>query len=157
MTPSTFATFAAKTLASVAMLSALATEMACAGPELAGPTRTASVGDPHDVLVVAPAHYRLLVDNAHVRVVENTLGPGEKDGMHAHPAGWFYVTQPGTMKVVYADGRTTTWNARTGEAGWMEAEGLHTSENIGSTPMGFILVEVKSAERLSPRPEASRQ
>jgi hypothetical protein len=27
----------------------------------------------------------------------------------------------------------------------MEAEGPHTSENVGKAPMGYILVEVKSA------------
>jgi quercetin dioxygenase-like cupin family protein len=98
-----------------------------------------------DVMKAAPEHYKVRVDNAHVRVVENTLGPGEKDAMHTHPAGWYYVTKPGTMKVVFADGKVETWEAKAGEAGWMEAEGPHTSENVGSTTMGFILVEVKSA------------
>ncbi|MBZ5526226.1 MAG: cupin domain-containing protein [Acidobacteriia bacterium] len=98
-----------------------------------------------DAVKVAPAHYKVKVENAHVRVIENTLAPGEKDPMHTHPAGWFYVTRPGTMKVVHADGKTVMWEAKEGEAGWMEAEGPHTSENVGKTTMGFILVEVKSA------------
>ncbi len=100
-----------------------------------------------DAAVVAKDHYRVLVDNANVRVVENTLKPGEKDATHTHPAGWFYVTKPGTMKVVHADGKVETWNAKAGEQGWMEAEGPHTSENVGKTTMGFVLVEVKSAEK----------
>jgi quercetin dioxygenase-like cupin family protein len=98
-----------------------------------------------DVMVAAPAHYRILVENADVRVVENTLAPGEKDAMHTHPSGWYYVTTPGTMKVVFADGKTQTWEAKAGEAGWLNAEGPHTSENVGKTTMGFVLVEVKSA------------
>jgi quercetin dioxygenase-like cupin family protein len=96
-------------------------------------------------MAVASGHYKVRVDNAYVRVVENTLAPGEKDPIHTHAAGWYYVTKPGKMKVVHADGKTEIWNAKEGEAGWMKAEGPHESENVGTTTMGFILVEVKSA------------
>jgi len=57
------------------------------------------------------------------------------------------------MKVVHADGKTTTWEAKEGEGGWMDAEGPHTSENIGKTTLGFILVEVKAP----PNPEKRRK
>lgn len=103
-----------------------------------------------DAVKVAPDHYKVLVENEHVRVIENTLAPGEKDAMHTHPSGWYYVTRPGTMKVVHADGKTETWEAKAGEAGWLKAEGPHTSENIGKTTMGFVLVEVKSAAKSAP-------
>ncbi|MGZ5382074.1 MAG: hypothetical protein ACXWFQ_09430, partial [Thermoanaerobaculia bacterium] len=66
-----------------------------------------------DVAVVAKDHYKVLFENAQVRVVENTLKPGEKDPMHTHPAGWFYVTQPGMMKVVHDGGRVEMWEAKT--------------------------------------------
>ena len=98
-----------------------------------------------DVMKVAASHYKVLVENAHVRVVENILGPGEKDPMHTHAAGWYYVTKPGTMKVTYATGKVETWEAKAGEAGWMESEPPHSSENIGKAPIGWVLVEVKSA------------
>ena len=103
-----------------------------------------------DAVVVAPDHYKVLTDNAHVRVIENTLKPGEKDGMHTHPAGWYYVTLPGKMKVVFSTGKVDIWEAKVGESGWMNAEAPHTSENIGATTMGFILVEVKSAANAPP-------
>ena len=35
-----------------------------------------------DAVKVAPAHYKVRVENATVRVIENTLAPGEKDPMH---------------------------------------------------------------------------
>lgn len=98
-----------------------------------------------DAVKVAPDHYKVLLENDHVRVIENTLPPGAKDAMHTHPSGWYYVTRPGTMKVVHADGKTETWKARAGESGWLQTEGPHTSENIGKTTMGFVLVEIKSA------------
>ena len=100
-----------------------------------------------DAVKVAPDHYKILLENEHVRVIENTLAPGEKDAMHTHPSGWYYVTKPGTMKVVHADGKTETWEAKSGESGWLKTEGPHTSENIGNTTMGFVLVEVKSAAK----------
>jgi quercetin dioxygenase-like cupin family protein len=131
-----------KTKAKTIMLAGLV----CAGTALAGDAAK-------DVMKVAPEHYVVRVDNANVRVVENTLRPGEKDGWHTHPAGWYYVTQPGKMKIVHADGTESIWDARSGEAGWMEAEAAHTSQNVGATTMGFILVEVKSAAT----PRISRQ
>lgn len=100
-----------------------------------------------DVMTVAPEHYTVLVDNADVRVVKNTLAPGDKDDFHTHAAGWYYVDQGGSMKVVQADGTESMWEPATGESGWLNAEGMHTSENVGKAPMSFILVEVKSAAR----------
>ena len=40
-----------------------------------------------DAVKVAPEHYKILLENEHVRVIENTLAPGEKDAMHTHPSG----------------------------------------------------------------------
>ena len=98
-----------------------------------------------DAVKVAPDHYVVKVENAQVRVVECSIKPGEKDGTHTHPAGWFYVTRGGKLKVTHADGKIEVWEPKTGDSGWMEAEAPHTSENVGSEPMGFIIVEVKSA------------
>lgn len=98
-----------------------------------------------DVMVVARPHYKVLAENEFVRVVENTLQPGEKDPLHSHPAGWTYVTRPGKMKVVFADGRVVLWEPKAGESEWGEAEAPHTSENVGTTPMSYVLVEVKPA------------
>lgn len=98
-----------------------------------------------DVMKVAANHYKVLKQNDCVRVVENTLGPGEKDPQHTHPAGWYYVTKPGTMKTVFADGKVVMWNAKAGEAGWLDGEGPHTSENVGKAPMGYVLVEVRGS------------
>jgi quercetin dioxygenase-like cupin family protein len=109
-----------------------------------------------DVVTVAPEHNKILLENADVRVIENTLAPGEKDAMHTHPSGWYYVTRPGTMKVVFADGKVATWDAKEGEGGWLQTKAPHTAENVGTTTMIYVLVEVKSAEKhpapANPRP-----
>lgn len=114
------------------------TVLACAG------TRTAMA---QDALTAAPDHYRVLVENEHVRVVQNTLPAGGKDSTHTHPAGWYYVTKGGSMKIVFSNGRTAVWTPATGESAWSAAEPAHTSENIGTEPMSYVLVEVKSAAR----------
>jgi quercetin dioxygenase-like cupin family protein len=106
-----------------------------------------TVGRTQDAVTVAPKNFKVLQENEEVRVVQDTLAPGETEAKHTHPAGWYYVTMPGTMKVMYADGRTTTWIAKAGEQAWMDAEPAHTSENIGKTTIQYVLVEVKSAAK----------
>lgn len=100
-----------------------------------------------DAVKVAPNNFKVLAENENVRVIQDTLAPGEKEAMHTHPAGWYYVTMPGTMKVTRADGKTETWNAKTGEQSWMDAEPAHTSENTGRTTIQYVLVEMKSAAK----------
>jgi mannose-6-phosphate isomerase-like protein (cupin superfamily) len=100
-----------------------------------------------DAVKVAPKNFKVLVDNEHVRVIQDTLAPGETEATHSHPAGWYYVVSPGKMKVTYADGKSIVWDAKVGEQSWMDAEGPHTSENIGTTTLIYVLVEVKSAAK----------
>jgi len=102
------------------------------------------IGHAQDVIKVAPEHNKIILENADVRVIENTLAPGEKDAMHTHPSGWYYVTRPGTMKIVFADGKVATWDAKEGEGGWLQTKAPHTAENVGKTTLVYVLVEVKS-------------
>jgi len=64
------------------------------------------------------------------------------------------VNAPGKMKVTPADGKVSMWEPKLGESGWMEAEGAHTSDNVGTTTMRFILVEVKTAAKSKMPPHA---
>jgi beta-alanine degradation protein BauB len=110
-----------------------------------------------DVLAAAPRNYRVLTENAQVRVVEGTLRPGEREPLHTHAAGWYYVTQGGTMRVVGADGRASTWAPKTGESFWGDTEAPHTAENVGRTPLTYILVEVKRAVAPSASPSTQER
>ncbi len=117
----------------------------------------AGTGGAQDVVKVAPEHNKIILENADVRVIENTLAPGQKDAMHTHASGWYYVTKPGTMKIVFADGKVATWEAKEGEGGWLQTKAPHTAENVGTTTLVYVLVEVKSAEAPhSPTAERSR-
>lgn len=103
-----------------------------------------------DVLKVSPATNKLLVDNQYVRVLESTFRPGAREPLHTHPAGWYYVTRAGTLKVTYASGKVEMWTPKVGEQAWMEGEEAHTAENVGKTTLQFILVEVKAAPTKTP-------
>ncbi len=105
-------------------------------------------------VVKANPNAKILVENADVRVVQDTIPPGAKSALHSHPAGWAYVTKPGVAKVTYADGKTETWEAKAGDQQWMDAERPHTTENIGKTTLQYVLVEVKSAGKPAAKPAA---
>jgi len=100
-----------------------------------------------DLVKVAPQHSKVLLENDDVRVVETTLASGETDPVHTHPSGWYYVVQPGIMKITFADGKVAAWNSQAGEGGWLATKSPHSDENVGAKTIVWVLVEVKSAER----------
>ena len=103
-----------------------------------------------DITKVAAEHSKILLENEDVRVVQIKLAPGEKDAVHTHPAGWYYVVKPGTMKVTFADGKTSMWESQAGESGWLKTRAPHADKNTGKTTIVWVLVEVKSAEKGKP-------
>ena len=88
-----------------------------------------------DVVKVAGEHNNILLENDDLRVIQNTLAPGEKDAMHTHPHGWYYVVRPGKMRIVFADAKEAVWESKDGEGGWIKARAAHTSENVGDAPL----------------------
>jgi len=126
---------------------------------IAGLVGAPAAAHAQDVLAAAPRSCRALAENAQVRVVECSLRAGESDSLHTHPAGWYYVTRGGAMRVDFADGRTVKWAPKTGESFWGQAEGPHRSANVGKAPMTFVLVEVKgdAASNVAKAPAAPRR
>ncbi len=117
-----------------------------------GMTITCGFVTAQDIAKVAPKNVKVLKENSQVRVIEDTVAPGEKEATHTHPAGWYYVTKPGTLKSVFADGKVDMWEAKAGESGWIDGEGPHTSENVGKTPVAYVLVEVKGTHKAPAAP-----
>jgi quercetin dioxygenase-like cupin family protein len=103
-----------------------------------------------DVVKVSPATNKILVENTHVRVLEATFKPGAKEGMHTHPAGWYYVTRAGKLKVTYASGKVEMWQPKAGESAWMDGEEPHTAENVSKSTLQYLMVEVKAAPTKTP-------
>ena len=52
-----------------------------------------------DVAKVSPETHKVLLENDHVRVFDVRAKPGEKVGMHSHPAGILYYLSDAKLKV----------------------------------------------------------
>ena len=98
-----------------------------------------------DAAKVSPGTTKVIFENAYIRVIRSTFKPGETEPTHTHPAGWYYVTHGGTLKVTGADGKTEMWKATTGHNEWGDGEAAHSATNRGKHPLEYLLVEVKAA------------
>lgn len=84
-----------------------------------------------------------LVDNKMVHAAEVTLEPGQKTDMHTHPAHFYYALSEGKMMVHYKDGKEETIELKPGESGFSDPERPHIAENVGTTTIKFLIVELK--------------
>jgi len=105
----------------------------------------AGAASAQDAAKVSPKTTRVIFENAYIRVIKSTFPPGATEPTHSHPAGWYYVTKGGTLKVTGADGKSENWVAKTGHDEWGDGEAPHTATNTGKAPMEYLLVEVKAA------------
>jgi len=85
----------------------------------------------------------VLADNKYLHAVEITLLPGEKTDMHTHPAHFFYALTEGKLMVHYQDGKDEAFDLRPGVNGASEPERPHVTENVGTSTVKFLLVELK--------------
>ena len=90
-----------------------------------------------------PKMNALLVDTTLVRAMVVTLEPGQKSEVHSHPANFFYALTAGKLLVHYTDGKDQTYDLKAGDAGFGEPERPHVTENVGTKPVKFLLVELK--------------
>jgi len=97
-----------------------------------------------DPIVVSPDHYKPLMENEHVRVLEMSLKPGEKDEMHSHPSETVYFVKGGKAKIHLPDGEAADAEIPDGGVMWHE-EWTHQVENTGSSDILAIIVESKLA------------
>lgn len=99
-----------------------------------------------DGVKASPANFKLLLENEHIRVLEYSLKPGEKDTPHTHPAKSSYVVSGGKIKVFLESGETLVFDEKAGTAAWGDYIGKHWVENIGNTTVKIILTEIKAVK-----------
>jgi quercetin dioxygenase-like cupin family protein len=99
-----------------------------------------------DAVAVSPDIFSVILENEQVRVIEYTLAPGQRDNWHTHPPKVSYVLAQGTLRITTADGASFLTEEKPGEATWMNSLGRHYAENVGTTSVRILLVEVKTAE-----------
>jgi quercetin dioxygenase-like cupin family protein len=95
-----------------------------------------------DAAVVNAKTIKVKLENDRVRVMEAELQPGDKEEMHSHPASVIYVVAGGKIRNHAADGKTTESTLATGAVIYRDPL-THWAENIGTTPIHLILVELK--------------
>jgi quercetin dioxygenase-like cupin family protein len=96
-----------------------------------------------DPAVVNASTIKVKFENEKVRVLEAELPPGVKEAVHSHPAYVIYVVAGGKVRNYAADGQITESELKTGDVLYREPL-THAAENIGTTTMHFILVELKT-------------
>ena len=97
-----------------------------------------------DPAVVNSKTIKVRFENDRVRVMEATLPPGVMEQVHSHPAYVIYVMAGGKVRNYAADGKITEAELKTGDVLYREPL-THAAENIGTTTLHMILVELKGA------------
>jgi quercetin dioxygenase-like cupin family protein len=92
-----------------------------------------------DAVQAAPNHYKVVLENDKVRVLEFTGKKGDKIPMHTHPNYTTYYLSDGKGKFT-KDGTTTEAELKKGETMWHEAE-THSVEVL--TDAHVLIVELK--------------
>ena len=105
-------------------------------------TLTMVVAKAQDPAKIDPAHYKVLLDNEYVRILDVRHKPGDKSPMHSHPHHAVYWLTDSTLKFTSADGKTKTVTTKAGQVVWRDAE-THTAEITGKTPSHSLDIELK--------------
>ena len=95
-----------------------------------------------DVAKVSPETHKVLLENDHVRVLDFHVKPGEKVGVHSHPASIVYYLTDAKAKYTYPDGRTEERTVKAGATFWIEAV-RHDVENVGANEFHGVHIELK--------------
>ena len=103
------------------------------------PIGTALAQDP---VKVDAKHYKVVFENAQVRVLRINYGPHEKSVMHEHPDSVAVFLTDYRTKFTDPDGKTEETTGKAGESVWSKG-GKHLPENTGDKPMELTLVELK--------------
>jgi quercetin dioxygenase-like cupin family protein len=81
-------------------------------------------------------------ENDRVRVLELRLKPGEREGMHTHPAYVLYALTDYRVRNTSADGAVRVFERKRGDVFWGEPV-THGGENVGETEVHALIVELK--------------
>jgi beta-alanine degradation protein BauB len=104
----------------------------------------AGVGDAlaQDPAVVNAKTIRVKLENNRVRVFEAVLKPNDREQLHSHPAYVIHVIAGGRIRSHGTDGKATEYELVTGDSLYRDPI-THWAENIGSTTIHLVVVELK--------------
>jgi hypothetical protein len=105
-----------------------------------------------DPTATNPDAYRVLFENARVRVLEYRDEPGHRTTPHRHPDS-VMVTLSDFRRLLGSGDREAEVELPSGAARWLGAQ-EHYGQNFGETPTHCIFVELKG-DPLAPRAGAA--
>ncbi|MBC9226261.1 cytoplasmic protein [Aeromicrobium sp. 636] len=101
-----------------------------------------------DPAVTNADHYRVILENDQVRVLEYTDVPGDETTPHEHPDSVMYTLSSFRRRLMSGDFAMDV-ELDTGTVLWLPAQ-QHHAKNIGETPTHVIFVELKQAGAAPP-------
>jgi quercetin dioxygenase-like cupin family protein len=108
-----------------------------------------------DAVKADPTHYKVLFENASVRVLKVDYAPGAKSQMHAHPDALIVALGPAKVRFTAPDGKAEEREFANESATFTPA-GTHSPENLGARIDG-VLVEFKTKAPGKATPPATRE
>lgn len=97
-----------------------------------------------DAVKVAASNYKVLVDNASVRVLKIEYAPGGKSAMHQHPDAIVVPLVASKVRFTMPDGKSEDTDLAN-ESAMYTPPVTHSPANIGTAPIEAILIEFKGA------------
>jgi quercetin dioxygenase-like cupin family protein len=97
-----------------------------------------------DPVKVDPAHYRVVFENASVRVLKIGYAPGAKSSMHQHPDAIVVPLAATKVRFALPEGKSEV-SELANESAMYTPAGTHNPENVGSGPVDALLIEFKTA------------
>jgi quercetin dioxygenase-like cupin family protein len=97
-----------------------------------------------DAVKVDPAHYKVVFENASVRVLKISYAAGAKSTMHQHPDAIVIPLTDAKVRFAMPDGKSEDRDMANDSATYTPA-GTHNPTNIGTASMDALLVEFKAA------------
>ena len=103
-----------------------------------------------DAVVAAPGNHRVVLENEHVRVLDVTVAPGEREPLHAHCLpSVMYLMQEGVYRDYDASGKLVEEvtvappDSLFPMVLWLDPQAPHSVHNLDSRPTRLLRVELK--------------
>ena len=103
-----------------------------------------------DAVAAAPKNHRVVLENEHVRVLDVTVAPGEREPLHAHcRSSVMYLMQEGTYRDYDAAGRVIEDVTVAPPLSqfpmtlWLGPQAPHSVHNLDSRATRLLRVELK--------------
>ena len=111
--------------------------------ELKKPGNGAKIATKLDPVKVDPKHYKVEMENDHVRVIRFQNEPHGRIPLHEHTLDRVQVfLTPIANRATTADGKSTELRKEAGEVGWGTPV-THHEENLADAPIELLVVELK--------------